>query len=96
MLMMTVAVTAQKGFKKDSLQFKVYTKIYVNHNKATDSITLERVFFDYCNNAQKKLIAEDALRQTEMMVNYPEYREQGIHKIALFVRYRKDEFRKVE
>ena len=67
----------------------------MNQQIEVDSITLKKVFCDYCNEAQTRMITLDALRQTKMMANYPEYQKHGIHKIVLFVRCRKDEFRKV-
>ena len=94
-LLMSYSVVAQGGYRKDSLQIKVYTVINYegSHPKKID---VTKVFCDYCNEAQMNIIKERAWNMTYDMRYAPENRiEQGKRKLALFIRIAKKDFSKL-
>ena len=49
-----------RDYRKDSLQFKMYTRLYVNDQLGVDSITVKKIFCDYCSEAQIKVLQNEA------------------------------------
>lgn len=95
-LIVSASLSAQTGYRKDSLQIKVYTVI--NYEKShPKQIDVTKVFCDYCNKAQMKVIEARAWDMTYDMRYAPENRiEQGKRKLALFIRIAKKDFSKLD
>lgn len=94
-LMLGTVCIAQGGYRKDSLQIKVYTVINYesSHPKKID---VTKVFCDYCNDEQIKVIKKRAWNMTYDMRYAPENRiEEGKRKLALFIRIAKKDFSKL-
>lgn len=91
--MMSVSNAAsQNGYKKDSLQIKVYTNIKYVNNEAK-SIDVKRVFCDYCSEIQIEAISEEAKRRSYAVRNDKENRlMNGIRKLSLYIRISKKDF----
>ena len=87
---------AQGGFRKDSLQIKVYTVInYEGSHPQTIDVT--KVFCDYCNEKQIESIKQRAWNMTYDMRYAPENRiDEGKRKLALFIRIAKSDFSKLD
>jgi len=86
----------QRSFRADSLQFKVYTRLYINERLAIDSIVVKKVFCDYCSEKQLQFLKNEAYRMTRLERRNPEYQSSGEHRIALFMRYEKEGFKKIK
>lgn len=85
-------VVAQNGYKKDSLQIKVYTSIEYVKNEAK-SIEVRKVFCDYCTNIQREAISEEAKRRSYAVRNDKENRlMNGVRKLSLYIRISKNDF----
>jgi len=82
----------QESYRKDSLQVKVYTELYVDKNIKIDSIKIVKIFCDYCSKKQKQQIELESFRRTEMEFYYPKYHKQGKHILALYLRISKKDF----
>lgn len=83
---------SQNGYKKDSLQIKVYTNIKYVNNEAK-SIDVKRVFCDYCSEIQIEAISEEAKRRSYAVRNDKENRlMNGIRKLSLYIRISKKDF----
>ena len=87
---------AQEGWRKDSLQFKMYTRLYVNAQLQIDSINLKKVFCDYCSEKQLEALGNEALRQTKYEIHTPKYRKPGQHRLALYVGMSKADFKRID
>lgn len=95
--LLSVSLTfSQQSYRKDSLQLKVYTEMYVNKNIKIDSINVAKVFCDYCSENQIKKIEEESLYRTEYEIHNPRYQKEGIHIIAIYLRISKDDFSKMK
>ncbi len=83
---------AQIGYKKDSLQIKVYTEIeYIN--RQVNYIKVDTVFCDYCSPNQIKRLKEEALNRTYLARNDKEIKLiNGKYKHALYIRISKKDF----
>jgi hypothetical protein len=91
-LMSILNVASQNGYKKDSLQIKVYTIIEYINNEAK-SIEVKRVFCDYCSDIQVEAISEEAKKRSYAARNAKENRlENGIRKLSLYIRISKKDF----
>ena len=85
----------QIDYKKDSLQFKMYTRLYVSESLETDSIIVKKVFCDYCSDRQLKVLEKEAYRQSLLERNNPKYRQPGEHRLALYVRLSQRDFKAI-
>ena len=85
----------QADYKKDSLQFKMYTRMYVSKNLETDSIIVKKVFCDYCSEKQLRILKKEAYRQSLLEQNNPKYKKPGEHRLALYVRLSKKDFKAI-
>jgi hypothetical protein len=47
-LMVCTFAKAQSGWRKDSVQFKVFTRLYINELKMVDSVKVQKIECDYC------------------------------------------------
>lgn len=84
-----------KDYRKDSLQFKMYTRLYVNEQLTVDSITVKKIFCDYCSEIQTEVLTNEAIRQSRLERYNPKYKKSGEHRLALIVRFSKEDFRKL-
>ncbi|GAA4302058.1 hypothetical protein ICJ84_07915 [Aestuariibaculum suncheonense] len=85
-------VSAQVGYKKDSLQIKVYTEVEYENYWAQD-IRVKKVFCDYCSEFQKEQIGNEALRRTYFVRNDNKFRmPSGVFRHALYIRIAKKDF----
>lgn len=83
---------AQIGYKKDSLQIKVYSEIeYID--RLIKDIKVDTVFCDYCSKNQIKMLKEEALRRTYLIRNDNNVKlVNGTYKHALLIRISKKDF----
>lgn len=84
-----------QDYRKDSLQFKMYTRLFVNEQLGVDSITVKKIFCDYCSELQTQVLNNEAIRQTQIERYNPKYKKPGEHRLALIVRFSKADFRKL-
>jgi hypothetical protein len=84
-----------KDYRKDSLQFKMYTRLYVNDQLGVDSIAVKKIFCDYCSKTQMEVLENEAIRQSKLERYNPKYKKPGEHRLALIVRFSKEDFRKL-
>lgn len=89
---LAINVSAQRGYQKDSLQFKVYTKMLINKEMFVDTIKVRKVFCDYCNDKQKTLLGLQAVEISSDMRNMPRFRKPGEHLIAVYIRLARTDF----
>ena len=83
-------------YTKDSLQFKVYTIAYFKDSNVKD-IKLDRVFCDYCSDAQLKALGQLGLRSTIRLVKESKNRLiNGQKKFTIFLRVAKRKFAKIK
>jgi len=87
---------AQKGYSKDSLQVKLYADIKYE-NKQTKSIEIRKIFCDYCNEAQLKLIKEEGWRRAYQGRNLSVNRlTEGTRKLTIIIRFAKEDFKNLK
>lgn len=85
-------IYSQLGFKKDSLQIKVYTEIRYVNNEAVD-INVKKVFCDYCTEFQTKVVGEEGIRRSNEVKYDAENRlKNGVKRLALYIRVSKKDF----
>ena len=84
-----------KNFRDDSLQFKMYTRLYINEQLTVDSIAVKKIFCDYCSDIQTEVLTNEAIRQSKIEQYNPKYRKAGEHRLALIIRFSKEDFRKL-
>ena len=85
-------IYSQIGFKKDSLQIKVYTEIkYVNNEPI--NIKVKKVFCDYCTEFQTKVVGQEGVRRSNEVKYDTENRlNNGVKRLALYIRVSKKDF----
>jgi hypothetical protein len=94
--MSSIHVFGQKGYAKDSLQIKLYANI-TYENKQAKEIKVKKVFCDYCNENQLKLIKEEGWRRAYQERNLPENRLiKGLRKLVLNIRISKQDFKNLK
>lgn len=84
---------AQSSYRSDSLQFKMYTRLFVNDQIQLDSVIVKKVFCDYCSDKQLEVLKKEAYRQSILESKNPKYQIPGQHRLALYVRLSKLDFR---
>ncbi|MGC1204080.1 MAG: hypothetical protein WA839_04230 [Flavobacteriaceae bacterium] len=85
-----------QNYKKDSLQFKIYTTAFFK-NALVKSITLDTVFCDYCSDSQLTALGQLGLKTSNEYVKNPEYRLiNGKRKLAIYIRIAKKDFAKIK
>lgn len=89
------AQSAAKDYKKDSLQFKMYTRLFVSEQLQVDSVTVKKIFCDWCSESQMDVLQQEAMRQSMIERYNPRYRKPGEHRLALYVRFSKEDFKKL-
>lgn len=87
------AQTASKDYRKDSLQFKMYTRLYIDQQLNVDSVSLRKVFCDWCSESQMEILRQEAIRQSLIEQHNPRYKKPGEHRLALYVRFSKEDFK---
>lgn len=85
-----------KDYRQDSLQFKMYTRLYVNEQLKIDSVTVKKIFCDWCSEPQMDILHQEAMRQSMIERYNPKYRKSGEHRLALYVRFSKEDFKKLD
>jgi len=85
--------TPSKDYRNDSLQFKMYTRLYVGEQLQLDSISVRKVFCDWCTDVQLDILKEEAMRQSLIERYDPRYKKPGEHRLALYVRFSKEDFK---
>lgn len=83
----------QRDYRRDSLQFKIYTRLYVNPMSELDSIVVKKVFCDFCSEKQKQALREEAYRRSIIESRSYENRKPGKHKLAIYIRLSKVDFK---
>ncbi len=89
------AQSPTKDYKIDSLQFKMYTRLFVGEQLQIDSITVKKIFCDWCSESQMDVLQQEAMRQSMIERYNPRYRKPGEHRLALYVRFSKEDFKKL-
>lgn len=84
-----------RDYRQDSLQFKMYTRLYVNEQLSIDSIIVRKIFCDFCTETQREVLYGEAIRQSRMERFNPKYNKKGEHRLALYVRFSKKDFKKL-
>ena len=87
------AQSPTKNYKIDSLQFKMYTRLFVGEQLQVDSITVKKIFCDWCNDTQIDILHQEAMRQSMIERHNPRYKKSGEHRLALYVRFSKEDFK---
>ncbi len=87
---------SQHSYRKDSLQIKVYSELYVNENVKIDSIKVKKIFCEFCTDNQLKAIKEESYYRTQDEFYNPKYHKEGKHIIAIYLRISKDDFSKMK
>ena len=90
-----LVVSAQHSWRKDSLQFKVYTRIFFNEQKQIDSVKVQKITCEYCSQKQVLALSEEALRRTRMDLNDPNLKKEGVHVQAHYIRISKEDFKSI-
>ncbi|MDC8004179.1 hypothetical protein POV27_08965 [Aureisphaera galaxeae] len=90
---MSSLLAQQRDYRKDSLQFKMYTRIYVNKSIELDSVVVKKIFCDYCSEKQLEVLREEAFRRSVYESRNPKYRKPGEHRLALYIRLSKVDFK---
>ena len=90
------AQVATRDYRKDSLQFKMYTRLYMDQQLRVDSITVKKIFCDWCSETQKDVLRQEAMRQSMAERFNPRYKKPGEHRLALYVRFSKEDFKSLE
>jgi hypothetical protein len=87
---------AQMGFKKDSLQIKVYVSVYYD-NDIPQKIEILKVFCDYCSVEQLKYLKLEAWKATyKNRFSYNHKIKNGEARLAHYIRVRKKYFKKLQ
>ena len=88
-----VLANAQKGgYKKDSLQIKVYSVIQYKDSKV-ESIKITKTFCDYCSENQLNALKQEAWNRAYYERYNPKNRlVNGKRKLALYIRISKKDF----
>ena len=84
-----------RDYRKDSLQFKMYTRLFINEQLQLDSISVKKIFCDFCTETQMEVLRNEAIRQSRLERRNPKYRRVGEHRLALFVRFSKEDFKRL-
>lgn len=71
----------------------MYTRLFISEQLQVDSITVKKVFCDWCNDRQMDVLQQEAMRQSIIERYNPRYRKPGEHRLALYVRFSKDDFK---
>lgn len=87
---------SQVGYKKDSLQIKVYSEIeYID--RLVKDIKVDTVFCDNCSKNQINFLKEEALRKTYLIRNDEGIKlVNGTYKLALLIRISKKDFLEIK
>ena len=81
-----------QGFKKDSLQFKVYT-IAIFKDSRVKSIELDKVFCDYCSDEQTTALGQTGLKLSNNLIKKPKNRLiNGKKRLTIIIRVKKEDF----
>lgn len=92
---MTSAKAQARDYRKDSVQFKMYTRLYINAQLGLDSISIRKIYCDYCTEKQMRVLRGEAIRQSHLERRNPRYNKKGEHRLALYVRFSKEDFKKL-
>ena len=85
-----------KDYKKDSLQFKMYTRLFLSERLQVDSVTVKKIFCDWCSDVQMDVLHQEAMRQSMIERHNPRYNKPGEHRLALYVRFSKADFKNLK
>lgn len=85
----------QKGYAKDSLQFKAYVHITYLETRV-NQIKVKKVFCDYCTDNQLKYLEQKFWDMANTEKYHPEVRlKKGLRKRTLLTRISKKDFKKL-
>lgn len=85
--------SSSKDYRNDSLQFKMYTRLYIGDQLQLDSVSVRKVFCNWCTEQQIYVLEEEAMRQSLVERHNPRYKKPGEHRLALYVRFSKEDFK---
>ena len=94
--LLCASIQAQVGYKKDSLQIKVYTEIDYKGDRPT-KISVKKVFCDYCNDKQLQFLAQEAWSISyHNRFGYKDKIKNGKAKLAHYIRVHKEDFKQIQ
>lgn len=86
-------IAQQHSYRKDSIQFKAYTRLYISKTLEIDSIRVKKIFCDICTDIQLVALRQVALHMTKAERYNPKYRKEGEHRLSLYIRLSKEKFK---
>lgn len=85
-----------QSYRKDSLQFKIYTITTFKDSKVKD-VVLDKVFCDYCSNSQLIALGQLGLKQSNKLIKKPKNRMvNGKNRLAIYLRISKKDFANIK
>lgn len=88
----TSSCFSQIGYKKDSVQIKVYTTVLYENKKPT-TIKVVKVFCDYCTEKQLEKVKLKAWKASHKLLFHKDYyMDNGLRKITHFIRFKREGF----
>jgi hypothetical protein len=71
----------------------MYTSLFVGPQLQIDSFTVRKIFCDWCTKPQLQVLRDEAMRQSMIERHNPRYKKPGEHRLALYVRFSKEDFK---
>ena len=71
----------------------MYTRLYIGEKLEVDSLTVKKIFCDFCSEGQMDVLQQEAMRQSMIERYNPKYRKPGEHRLALIVRFSREDFK---
>jgi len=91
--MIQTMAMGQRSYRTDSIQFKAYTRLYINEKLGIDSIRVKKIFCEFCTEKQLRALRQVALHMSKEERYNPKYRKAGEHRLALYIRLSKEKFK---
>ncbi|TBN06828.1 hypothetical protein EYD45_02790 [Hyunsoonleella flava] len=96
LLMMSFDSSFGQNFRKDSLQFKVYTIASFKDSKVKN-IKVDKVLCDYCSEAQFTTLKQMSIKSSMKLIEKPKYRLiNGEKRLAIYIRVKRENFAKLK
>lgn len=92
LFLICVSHSYTQSFRKDSLQFKVYTKAFFEDGKVKN-IEVDKVFCDYCSPTQIIALKQLSIRSSIKLIKQPKYKLiNGEKRLAIYIRVKREDF----
>jgi len=93
LMIQQTTLIGQRSYREDSIQFKAYTRLYINKKLGIDSIRIKKIFCEFCTKKQFVALRQVALHMSKEERYNPKYRKPGEHRLALYIRLSKEKFK---